>query len=81
MSQKVRLDLSRIFLTPPISVMERVILFVMLAGFFMVFFRPLQFSPMPPLEAAFTAAVPALSLSWGWVVLLRYLFNKRSFVK
>lgn len=78
---KVQMDLRRIFLTPPISMLERVILFVMLSGFFMVFFRPLQFSPMTPLEAAFTAAIPALSLSWGWMVLLRSLFWKRQFMK
>ncbi len=78
---KVQIDLRRIFLTPPISMMEKLILFVMLTGTFMFFFKPLQFSPMSPLEAAFTASIPALSLSWGWLVLLRSLFWKRQFMK
>ncbi len=76
-----RIDLRRIFLTPPISMLEKLILFVMLTGTFMFFFKPLQFSPMAPLEAAFTAAIPALSLSWGWLVLLRSLFWKQQFMK
>lgn len=78
---KGQMDLRRIFLTAPKSMLERVILFVMLSSLFMVFFRPLQFSPMNPLEAAFTAAIPALTMSWGWLVLLRSLFWKRQYMR
>lgn len=78
---KAQIDLRRIFLSPPSSMLERLILFVTLACLFAVFFRPLQFSPMTPLEAAGTAALPAVSLSWAWLVLLRHLFFKRFYMK
>lgn len=78
---KAQIDLRRIFLTPPTSMLERLILFVTLVALFAVFFRPLQFSPMTPLEAVLTAALPAVSVSWAWLVLLRHLFFKRLFMK
>lgn len=78
---KQELDLQRLFLSPPESLSERVMLFIMLAVTFAVFFGPLLFSSMTPLDAALTAMPPALSLSWGWVVFLRYRFRKSAFLK
>lgn len=78
---KATLDLRKIFLTPPINMLERLILFVTLVALFAVFFGPLQFSPFSPLEAAFTAAMPALSLSWAWLVIIRHTFFKRQYMK
>lgn len=77
----VKIDLAKIFLSPPSTMFERVALFVLLLVTFVMFFGPLRFSNTPPVEAALTAAVPALSLSWGWIVFLRSVFRKKDFCK
>lgn len=76
----MKVDLTRIFLTPPTRLFERVVLFVMLAVCFSIFFRPLQFSSIPPAEAALMALLPTLSLSWGWIVFIRFVFRKGEYV-
>lgn len=76
----MKVDLAKIFLTPPSRLSERVVLFVMLAVCFSIFFRPLQFSNIPPTEAALMAILPTLSLSWGWIVLMRFVFRKGEYV-
>ncbi|MBN2899841.1 MAG: hypothetical protein JXO44_13820 [Clostridia bacterium] len=76
----MKVDLAKIFLTPPKSLFERVVLFLMLVVSFILFFRPLQFSAMPPFEAVLTALVPSLSISWGWLIFLRYRFRKKEFL-
>lgn len=78
---KVEIDIRKIFLTPPSTMLERIILFLVMAITFVLFFRPLIFSQTSPLEAVLTAALPALTISWGWIVLLRSLFKKKDFCK
>lgn len=76
----MKVDLAKIFLTPPTRLFERVVLFIMLAVCFSIFFRPLQFTSVPPVEAVLTAFMPTVSLSWGWIVLIRFLFRKSDYV-
>jgi len=78
---KVKIDLFKIFLTPPATMFERIILFITLVVTFMIFFGPLKYSVMSPWNAIVTAAFPSLSISWGWIVLLRSIFRKRDFCK
>ena len=78
---KVKMDIAKIFLTPPKTMFERTVLFIFLVITFVVFFGPLRFSAMSPLEAMCTAAFPSLSISWGLTVLLRSIFRKRDFCK
>jgi hypothetical protein len=77
----LKIDIAKIFLSPPSTMFERVTLFLLLLITFVLFFGPLKFSKMPPMEAVFTAALPALSISWGWIVLLRSIFRKKDFCK
>jgi len=79
--KQVAVDVQKIFLTPPRRLGERAILLGMLVVTFMVFFGPLKFSQVPPLEAVLTAMLPAVSLSWGWLVFLRYRFRKSEYLK
>lgn len=79
--KQVEVDVQKIFLTPPRRLGERAILLGMLVVTFMIFFGPLKFSQVPPLEAALTAMFPAASLSWGWIVFLRYRFRKGEYLK
>ncbi|MDK9711153.1 MAG: hypothetical protein OEL90_08150 [Acidaminobacter sp.] len=79
--KQVEVDVQKIFLTPPRRLGERAILLGMLVVTFMIFFGPLKFSQVPPLEAALTAMLPAVSLSWGWIVFLRYRFRKAEYLK
>lgn len=76
-----RIDIVKIFLSPPSTMFERVTLFLFLLITFVLFFGPLRFSSMTPLEAGLTAALPALSISWGWIVFLRSIFRKKEFSK
>ena len=48
---------------------------------FVAFFGPICFTDISPVKAIVLAAMPALSLSWGWIVLLRSLFRKRDFCR
>ncbi|MBU5484016.1 hypothetical protein KQI86_06710 [Clostridium sp. MSJ-11] len=78
---RVKIDIAKIFLTPPYEMSERVTLFLMLVITFIIFFTPLKFSRISPFEAAITAAFPSLSISWGWIVLLRSIFKKKKYCK
>ena len=46
-----------------------------------MFFGPLCFTDVHPAKAILLACLPALSISWGWMVLLRSLFRKSEFCK
>lgn len=78
---KVKIDIAKIFFTPPSNMFERITLFLTLLITFVIFFGPLIFSKMPPLEAIITAALPSLTVSWAWMIFLRSLFRKRDFCK
>ncbi|MCG8541761.1 MAG: hypothetical protein MJA82_17755 [Clostridia bacterium] len=78
---KVKMDVMKIFFTPPSTMFERITLFIMLTITFIIFFTPLKFSQIHPLEAVITAAIPSLSISWGWILLLRSIFKKKDFYK
>lgn len=77
----VELDLGRIFLTPPNTKKEKIVLLIMMVVTFVMFFGPICFSPIPPIKGILLACMPALSLSWGWMVLLRSLFRKSEFCR
>ena len=79
--KQVEMDLKKIFLTPPNTVKERIILLVMMVVTFIIFFGPICFSAIPPVKAVLLACLPALSISWGWMVLLRSMFRKSEFCK
>ncbi len=79
--QQLEIDLKKIFLTPPSSTRERITLIVMMTVLFIMFFAPLTFSDMHPVKAVLLACLPALSISWGWTVLLRSLFRKSEFCR
>ena len=78
---QVEMDLVKIFLTPPNTRGERITLILMLVVTFVMFFGPLCFTNVHPAKAILLACLPALSISWGWMVLLRSLFRKREFCK
>lgn len=77
----VELDLGRIFLTPPNTKKEKIVLLIMMVVTFVMFFGPICFSPIPPVKGILLACMPALSFSWGWMVLLRSLFRKSEFCR
>ncbi|WP_369282162.1 hypothetical protein [Oscillibacter sp. GMB15532] len=78
---QVEIDLKKIFLTPPNSRRERISLLIMMLITFLIFFGPICFSEISPVKAILLACMPAVSLSWGWMVLLRSLFRKSEFCK
>lgn len=75
------MDIVKIILTPPSTMFERISLFFMLVVTFIIFFGPLRFSQMSPVDAILTASLPSLSISWGWLLLLRSIFRKKEFCK
>lgn len=77
----VEMNLPRIFLTPPNTKREKITLLIMMLITFIMFFGPICFSEVNPIKAVFLACMPALSISWGWIVLLRSLFRKNDFCK
>lgn len=77
----VTLDLKRIFLTPPNTRKEKILLVVIMTLSFMVFFGPLTFTEISPIRAILVSCMPALSISWGWMVFLRYIGRKAEFSK
>lgn len=79
--RQVEMDLIRIFLTPPNTRKEKITLLAMLVATFVIFFGPICFSVIPPVKAIFLACMPSISISWGWMVLLRSLFRKEEFSK
>ncbi|MGM0438297.1 MAG: hypothetical protein ACQEQD_08485 [Bacillota bacterium] len=80
-AEKAELDLFNIFLSPPKSFFERVSLFLLAAFLFVVFFKPLGYENMSFIEAVVTASFPALTISWGWIVFLRYKFKRDKYLK
>ena len=70
--ERVEIDLKKIFLTP---------LLVMMLVLFVMFFGPICFTDIPPVKAIALASLPTLSISWGWIVLLRSLFRKSDFCR
>lgn len=78
---RASIDVKRIFLTPPNTMLERITLIIMMVVTFIIFFRPLTFTNVNPIDAVLTASIPTVSLSWGWIVFLRSIFRKRDFMK
>lgn len=76
-----KLDVKRIFLEQPQTIGERVILFIVLMITFMIFFTPLKFSTIHPIEAFILSLFPSASISWGWIVFLRLVFKKSEYIK
>ena len=70
--ERVEMDLQKIFLTPPNTMKEKI---------FVMFFGPVTFTEISPVKGIILSAFPALTISWGWMVLLRSLFRKREFCK
>lgn len=81
MKRQVEIDLKKIFLTPPNTRREKITLLVMMVVLFVAFFGPICFSQIPPVKAILLACLPTLSISWGWIVLLRSLFRKLEFCR
>jgi len=77
----VSLDLQKIFLTPPNTRKEQITCLVLMLMLFVLFFAPICFSALHPVKAVLLACAPTLSLSWGWLVLMRALFRKGDFSK
>lgn len=78
---RVEMDLKKIFLTPPNTRMEKIVLLVMMVVLFIMFFGPICFTDIHPVKAIALSSLPALSVSWGWIVLLRSLFRKSEFCR
>lgn len=78
---RVQMDLGKIFFTPPNTTKEKFGFFIILLMVFVACFAPICFSDMHPVRAILVSCMPALSLSWGWMVLTRSLFRKKEFCK
>ena len=78
---RVETDLKKIFLTPPNTRREKITLLVMMVVLFVMFFGPICFTDIHPAKAVLLSCLPALSVSWGWIVLLRSLFRKSEFCR
>ena len=74
--KRVEMDLVKIFLTPPNTARERITLILMLVATFVMFFGPLCFTDVHPAKAILLACLPALSISWGWMVLLNRIKDR-----
>lgn len=77
----VEMDLKKIFLTPPKGRKERITLLLVLLVSFMIFFGPICFSDIHPIKAIVLSLFPAISISWGWIILLRSRFQKKEYSK
>lgn len=80
-TQTVKMNLAKIFFTPPNTKRERILLILVMVITFMIFFGPICFSDISPLRAILLASMPTLSISWGLMVLLRARFRKKDFCK
>ena len=80
-AERVEIDLKKIFLTPPNTRREQITLLVMMVALFVMFFGPICFTDIHPVKAVLLASLPTLSVSWGWIVLLRSLFRKSKFCR
>lgn len=81
MNKKDELDLAKIFLSPPKSFFERFILFLLTTLLFVGFFRPLGLENMTFLGAIITASIPSITISWSWIVFLRFMFKREEYIK
>lgn len=79
--QYENIDIKKIFMTPPKMMHERIMLIVVLSITFIIFFRPIQFSSIKPIEALIISGLASISVSWGWMVLLRSLFKRDMYKK
>lgn len=77
----VHLDIKKIFLTPPNTRKEKIILVVVMLLVFMLYFGPLTFSTVHPVKAILISCIPTVTTSWAWIVLLRYIGRKKEFCK
>ena len=78
---RVEIDLKKIFLTPPNNRRDQITLLVMMVVLFVMFFGPICFTDIHPIKAILLACLPTLSISWGWIVLLRSLFRRSEFCR
>ena len=78
---RVEIDLKKIFLTPPNTRREQITLLAMMVVLFVMLFGPICFTDIHPIKAILLACLPTLSISWGWIVLLRSLFRKSEFCR
>lgn len=79
--ERLEIDMVKIFLTPPNTMREKITLFIMMVVVFIMFFGPVMFTEVSPVKGALLSALPAFTVSWGWLVLLRSLFRKKEFSK
>lgn len=79
--ERLEIDIVKIFLTPPKTMREKITLFVMMVVVFIMFFGPVMFTEISPLKGALLSALPAFTVSWGWLVLLRSFFRKKEYSK
>ena len=79
--ERLEIDIVKIFLTPPKTMREKITLFVMMVVVFIMFFGPVMITEISPLKGALLSALPAFTVSWGWLVLLRSLFRKKEYSK
>ena len=77
----VHLDIKKIFLTPPNTRKEKIILVLVMVLVFMLYFGPLTFSAVHPVKAILISCIPTVTTSWAWIVLLRYVGRKKEFCK
>ena len=73
--ERLEIDIQKIFLTPPTSMREKITLFLMMLVIFIMCFGPTIFTDISPVRAIIVSAIPAFTVSWGWMVLLRSLFS------
>lgn len=78
---KKAIDTKKIFTDPPKSRTERVLLFITMLVVFVFFFYPLQFSEIHPVEAILISMLPSISISWAWIVWLRFMFRRSMYIK
>lgn len=75
----LKLDLKKIFLTPPNTTKEKITLVVVMVLVFIIYFGPLTFTSVSPIRAIVLSSIPTLTTSWAWIVLLRFIGRKREF--
>jgi len=78
---KYKIDVAKIFISPPKTMGERLLLFIFMFTIFLAFFGPIRFSQINPLEAVATAAFPSLTMSWGLIVLWRFFYKRSEYIK
>ena len=78
-TEKLEMDLVKIFLSPPDTMREKITLFIMMVVVFIMFFGPVMFTEVSPVKEAVLSAIPAFTVSWGDVSVS--FFQKRIFCK